>query len=281
MLLCFAIMPRILDYSGRDVVRTVTVASVIAHKNTQKPLTQVTAATAEEAAAAEAAGIEMVVCMSDSVPAVRAGSASVFVTAAIDFSGAVSDDDLLGTAYVALKSGADAVITARRFESIRRIADEDIPIMGHLGFVPKKSTLYGGVRAVGKTADEASMLWDQFRRLEDAGAFAVECELIPASVMREINQRTGLVTVSLGSGRDADVIFLFMSDICGESPRTPRHAKTYGDLATLRAELRAARIDALSAYRADVLAGNFPGDTHVADIDADELAGFIEKIRQV
>ena len=156
-------MKRILDYNGQDATRTVTVASIVARKGADLPLTQVTAATAEEAAAADAAGIEMVVCMSDSVPAVREGSSNVFVTAAIDFSGAVSDDDLLGTAYMALMNGADAVITARRLEAVRRLTDEDIPVMGHLGFVPKKSTLFGGVRAVGKTADEATRLWDQFR----------------------------------------------------------------------------------------------------------------------
>lgn len=268
-------MPRILDYTGQDVTRTVTVASIIARKSEQQPLTQVTAASAEEAAAAEAAGIEMVVCLSDSVPVVREGSSEVFVTAAIDFSGAISDDDLLGTAYAALTNGADAVITARRFEAVRRIADEDIPVMGHLGFVPKKSTLFGGVRAVGKTATEANRLWEQFRRLEDAGAFAVECELIPERVMREIDKRTGLVTISLGSGRNADVMFLFMSDICGESARLPRHARAYGDLAALRAQIRDARVDALAAYRADVLAGQYPGEAEVATIDDAELAEFI------
>ena len=73
--------------------------------------------------------------------------------------------------------------------------------MGHLGFVPKKSTLYGGIRGVGKTADEALGLWHKFRQLEDAGAFAVECELIPAEVMSVINEQTGLTTISLGSRR--------------------------------------------------------------------------------
>jgi len=272
-------MPRILDYNGQDVTRTVTVASIVDGKGEDSPLSQVTAATAEEAAAADAAGIEMVVCLSDSVPLVREGSSRLFVTAAIDFSGAVSDDDLLGTAYTALMNGADAVITARRLEAVRRIADEDIPVMGHLGFVPKKSTLYGGVRAVGKTADEATELWDQFRRLEDAGAFAVECELIPERVMRQINERTGLATVSLGSGRYADVIFLFMSDICGESPRQPRHARAYGDLAALHAKVQASRIDALSAYRADVLAGQYPADAETAAIDDSELTEFIDRLQ--
>jgi 3-methyl-2-oxobutanoate hydroxymethyltransferase len=272
-------MHRILDYNGQDVTRTVTVASILASKGKAAALTQVTAATAEEAAAADAAGIEMVVCMSDFVPAVREGSTRVFVTAAIDFSGAVTDDDLLGTAYQALKNGADAVITARRLAAVRRIADEDIPVMGHLGFVPKKSTLYGGVRAIGKTADEAMHLWDQFRRLEDAGAFAVECELIPERVLCEINQRTGLATISLGSGRHADIMFLFMSDICGESPRLPRHARAYADLAALHDKIRTTRVDALTAYRADVVAGQYPADAEVAGIDDAEFADFAQRIR--
>jgi 3-methyl-2-oxobutanoate hydroxymethyltransferase len=271
-------MPRILDFTGQDVTRSVTVASIIAHKGNSSKLAQVTASTAEEAAAAEAAGIEMIVCMSDSVPFVREGSTQVFVTAAIDFSGAVSDDDLLRTAFEALANGADAVITGRRCESIRRFAEEDIPVMGHLGFVPKKSTLYGGVRAVGKTADEAIMLWDQFRRLEEAGAFAVECELIPGQVMSEINKRTSLATISLGSGSDADVIFLFTSDICGESPRVPRHARAYADLAALYAQVNEERVRALSAFRADVTASQYPGDAETASVEAEELARFIERL---
>ena len=271
-------MARILDYNGQSVERTVTVASIRSHRGSGKLLTQVTASTPDEAAAAEVAGIEMVVCISDSVPMVREGSSKLFVTAAIDFSGAISDDDLLGTAYAALKSGADAVITSRRFESLRRIAEEDIPVMGHLGFIPKKSTLYGGVRAVGKTADEASKLWDDFRRLEDAGAFAVEAELIPERVMSEINKRTGLITISLGSGRDADVMFLFTSDICGESEHIPRHARTYGDLPALHAKVRDARVAALSAYRSDVLAGQYPRDAEVATVDDAELEGFVAKL---
>ena len=273
-------MPRILDYNGQEADRTETVDSIVNRKKDGPPLAQVTVGTAEEAAAAEAAGIEMAVCLSDSVAAVREGSSRLFVTAAIDFSGAVTDDDLLGTAYDALSNGADAVITARRLAAVQRIADEDIPVMGHLGFVPKKSTLYGGVRAVGKTADEATRLWDDFRRLEDAGAFAVECELIPERVMRQINERTGLATISLGSGRYADVVFLFMSDICGESPRQPRHARAYGDLAALHAKVQAARIKSLTAYRADVLAGQYPADAETAGIDDSEFSEFVERLQK-
>jgi len=269
-------MTRILDHNGHEADRTATVASIVALKGSGTQFAQTTASTADESAAAEAAGIEMVVCMAESVPAVRIGSSGLFVTAAIDFGGAVTLDELLATAFDALTAGADAVITARRLECVTLLAAEDMPVMGHLGFVPKKSTIFGGVRAVGRTADEATALMNQFRRLEDAGAFAVECELIPAKVMAEINSRTGLATISLGSGPDADVMFLFGSDICGESGRTPRHARAYADLASMQARIAEERVRALSAFRADIASGSFPDESEVAQIDEAELTRFVE-----
>lgn len=270
-------MPRILDYNGQDADRTVTVASIRALRGEATQLAQVTASTPEEAAAAEGAGIEMVVCLSQAVPAVRQGSSRLFVTAAIDFDGAVTLDELLGTALTALSDGADAVITARRLATVSLLAEEDIPVMGHLGFIPKKSTLYGGVRAVGKTAEEATRLWRDFQRLEDAGAFAVECELIPANVMGVINERTQMTTISLGSGPQADVMFLFTSDICGEG-RVPRHARAYADLGSLHGPIAEERLRALSEYRADVAAGRFPNETEVVHAAEDQLTSFIEAI---
>ncbi|MFC6237572.1 3-methyl-2-oxobutanoate hydroxymethyltransferase [Longivirga aurantiaca] len=269
-------MPRILDYTGREATRTVTVADIVGLKASGRHLAQVTAGTSAEAAAAQAAGIEMVVCLAEAVPAVRAGAEQVFLTAAIDFAGAVTEDDILRDALKALGAGADAVITARGLDSVRRLAHEDIPVMGHLGFIPKKSTLYGGVRAVGKTAPEALALWQKFQALEEAGAFAVECELIPAEVMREINVRTGLATISLGSGPHADVQFLFQDDICGEGERRPRHARAYADLAALQRQIDAERVRALTEFRADVASGSFPSGAEVSRVDAAELAAFVE-----
>ena len=270
-------MPRIFDFGGRDVERSVTVAGLRALKGTGRHVAQVTAETADEAAAAEAAGVEMVVCRATSVPKVREGSKKVFVTAALGFADAITADEVLRTAFSAIVAGADAVITGRGWETVRMLSAEQIPVMGHLGFVPRKSTWVGGVRAVGKTADEALDLFDRFRRLEDAGAFAVECEVIPAAVMAEINRRTGLVTVSLGSGPDADVIFLFTSDICGEAKRLPRHARAWGDLATLHQQVRDERTKALSAFRAEVASGGYPSAAELAGIREDEL----ERLRAV
>ena len=271
-------MTKIFDHNGLEVERSTTVGHLIASRRSNAHSAQVTAESAEEAAAAEAAGIEMIVCRSTFVSAVREGTSKVFVTAAIDFSGAVSDDEMLSAAFTALNEGADAIITGRRAETVRRLTDEKIPVIGHLGFIPNKSTWYDGIRAIGKTADEALALWDQFLRLEDAGAFGVECELIPAEVMKEINQRTGLVTVSLGSGPDADVIFLFSSDVCGESERLPRHARAYGNIASLRTQIVDERLKALSEFRADIATKGYPGPAESAEIDPDELARLIARM---
>ena len=271
-------MTRILDFNGRDADRSATVASIAALKGSGRQFVQVTAGTDAEAAAAEEAGIDMVVCLAAAVSDVRRGSSRLFVTAAIDFGGEITVDDLLATAFRSLSAGADAVITARRLDAVRLLADEGVPVMGHLGFVPKRSSQFGGVRSVGRDAAEASALWRQFQQLEEAGAFAVECELIPAEVLAQITPRTGMATISLGSGREADVMFLFQSDICGESPRLPRHARAYGDVAALQRQIAEERVRALSAFRADVLAGNYPDESEVSRIEPDELAGFIASL---
>ena len=271
-------MPRIFDFGGREVERAQTVAGLRSLKGSGHHATQVTAETADEAAAAEVAGIEMVVCRAVNLLRVREGSKKLFVTAALGFTDAVTADDILKAAFAAITAGADAVITGRGYDTVRMLAAEQIPVMGHLGFVPRKSTWIGGVRAFGKTAAEAVELWDRFRRLEDAGAFAVECELIAAAVMAEINRRTALVTISLGSGADADVIFLFTPDICGEAARLPRHARAWGDLARLHQAVREERIRSLSGFRTAVQAGDFPAKSETAAIMPDELEAFLRAL---
>ena len=271
-------MVRILDYTGTPQERSTTVAAIGALRAAGQQLTQTTAGTAEEAAAAEAAGIDMIACLAQAVPDVRQGTSKLFVSAAIDFQGAVSPDDLLRDALTALEAGADAVITARSFAHVEHLAADDLPVMGHLGFIPKKATLYGGVRTIGKTAAEAASLWADFVRLEDAGAFAVECELIPTNLMGAIQQRTGLATVSLGSGPSADVMFLFQNDICGDGPFVPRHARSYADLNALHDQIRSERVRALSEWKADVASGAFPASDEVSETPDDELAEFLDTL---
>ncbi|MBZ9603154.1 3-methyl-2-oxobutanoate hydroxymethyltransferase [Phyllobacterium chamaecytisi] len=272
-------MPRIYDWGAREAERTVTVADLRAARAAGKRYAQVTADTADEAAAAEESDVEMLVTRACNVEAVRKGSKRLFVTAALGFADAVTQDDILRAAFKALTDGADAVITARGMATVSMLAAEDIPVMGHLGLVPRKSTWVGKLRAFGKISNEALELFHRFRRLEEAGAFAVECEVIPARVMAEIRHRTGMVTVSLGSGPDADVVFLFTADICGEEDRRPRHARTYGNLQALQERVKQERVKALSAFRADINANGFPGPQETSQISDDEYAAFISTLK--
>lgn len=267
-------MARLFDWAARPAERLVTVASLRNGKGHPARHAQVTADTEDEAAAAEAAGIEMVICRAANVSKVRQGSAKVFVTAALGFAEAVTDDEILRTAFSALIDGADAVITARRLEVVRLLASEDIPVMGHLGFVPRKSTWIGRTRAVGKTADEALALWHRFRRLEEAGAFAVEAEIIPARLMAEFTARSGLVTVSLGSGAGGDVLFLFASDICGAGP-VPGHARSWANLAALNEELKTERRRAFCEFHTEINTGAYPRPEETVVLRDEERAKIV------
>jgi 3-methyl-2-oxobutanoate hydroxymethyltransferase len=149
--------------------------------------------------------------------------------------------------------------------------------MGHLGFVPRKSTWVGRTRAVGKEVDEALALWRKVRRLEDAGAFAVEAELVPAPLLAAITKDTGLVTVSLGSGNAGDVVFLFAADICGDGDRLPRHARAWGDLASLRRQITEERRRALTAFRADVATAAYPAPAESVSLAPDTLDEIIRR----
>lgn len=270
-------MKRIYTWSARPARRNLTVADLRAGKGRRR-FTQVTANTAEEAAAAAAAGIDLIICNSRNVEAVRGGNDELFLTAAMPLPDFPTPDDVLREALRSLGAGADAVMTARSMDVVSLLAREEIPVMGHLGLVPRKSTWVGGLRAVGRTAEEAFELFERFRRLEEAGACMVEAEVIPGPVMAAISERSGLVTVSLGSGPGADVTYLFMEDICGDGENPPRHARAYGDLAALRGQLREARVAALKAFRADAMSGAFPGDEETAGIEAAELERFVERI---
>jgi 3-methyl-2-oxobutanoate hydroxymethyltransferase len=262
---------RLFDWGARPVERLVTVASLQAGKGRPARHAQVTADTAEEAQAAEAAGIEMVVCRAANVSLVRRGSARVFVTAALGFAEAVEGEEVLRAAIKALTDGADAVLCTRRLAVVELLASEDIPVMGHLGFVPRKSTWVGRTRGVGKTVEEAVALWKRFRRLEDAGAFAVEAELVASPLLEAITRESELVTVSLGSGSGGDVVFLFASDICGDSDHLPRHARAWGSVAALRRQIDEERRRAFTSFRQEVHEGTFPASGENVALPSDIL----------
>ncbi|WP_107496546.1 3-methyl-2-oxobutanoate hydroxymethyltransferase [Thalassobius sp. I31.1] len=250
-------MKRIYTYGGMPATRNLTVADIKAGKGMRK-FVQTTAVNRTEAAAAQNAGIDHLSIVDHDLAEVRAGAPDTFTTAALMASDYETHQDILRAGIRAAAAGADAVYTLRSFKAVELLADEGLAVQGHLGLVPRLSTNIGGLRAYGRTADEAMQLAEDLRRLEDAGAYAVELECVASEVIAELSPRTGLITHSIGSGDAADVIFLFQDDACGDTENAPRHAKAFADMAAARATLEAERMKGLTAYRAAVLDGSYP-----------------------
>ena len=271
-------MKDVYTWAAKPAKRTITVGDLIKYKG-QKKFTQVTANTTLEARAAEEAGFDMVIGSASNVKEVREGSKTLFLTAALALHEYQTADDVLRGAFTSLENGADAIMTPRSMEIVNMLAKEDIPVMGHLGLVPRKSTWIGGLRSVGKTVEEATELYKKFKRLEDAGAFSVESEVIPENIMTEISKRTKLVTVSLGSGKGADIMYLFMEDICGENKTLPRHSKAYANLRKMREEIEIERVKALKRFVKESQEELFPSDAHSINVDQNTLDNFLKNIK--
>ncbi|WP_424830161.1 3-methyl-2-oxobutanoate hydroxymethyltransferase [Ruegeria sp.] len=272
-------MKRIYTYGGQPADRNLTVADIIAAKgNTQ--FTQVSATDADEAAACEQNGIDMISIWDSDTEVVRQAAPNTFVIAGLGMTAYATNEEILRAAIKAAEAGADAVYTARGLDVVRMLVAEGLCVQGHLGLVPRLSTRIGGLRAVGKTAEEAIRLFDDFRRLEDAGAYAVEVECVAAPALEEITQRTGLITHSIGSGPAGDVIFCFMEDICGDTPNPPRHARAFGGLQSLRTQIVNERGSSLDQFRAAVRDRTYPGPSESISMKPAELDAFREHLAQ-
>jgi len=150
-----------------------------------------------------------------------------FITVTISFMEFKTNNEILSASLNALEQGADAVYTARSPQVVEYLSNESIPVMAHLGLVPRKSILTGGLRFFGKTPKEAITLLKSFKSMESAGAFAVEAEVIDEKTLKFISQNSKLITIYLGSSNYGDVNYLFMEDICGENINLPRHAFSF------------------------------------------------------
>jgi 3-methyl-2-oxobutanoate hydroxymethyltransferase len=144
--------------------------------------------------------------------------------------------------------------------------------------VPRRSTWTGGLKAVGKTVDEALWVYDEIKRLESAGAYAVEVEVIPEALLAEITKRTTLLTSSIGAGSGGDIQFLFADDILGNNPPPyPRHSKQYRRLHEMKAAMQRERVAAFREYIADVQGGGFPGPEHVVKAPDGLIDAFVAR----
>ncbi|MCC5954579.1 MAG: 3-methyl-2-oxobutanoate hydroxymethyltransferase [Natronohydrobacter sp.] len=256
-----------------------TVADIRALKG-KRQLTMLYVESVEEAAAAAEAGIDMLSIIGPLwTPEMRDAAGDCFVQVGLLYGQLVTMEDYQRAAHAAMQAGGDCVYCASALGTIKALADDGIPVVGHVGLIPSKATWTGGFKAVGKTAESALAVWRHVRALEAVGAFGAELEVVPDRVAAEISRRTSLVMLGMGAGSGADAQYLFAEDVLGcTRGHKPRHARTYADFATEYERLQQKRISAFEAFRQDVERGTYPGPEHAVPIADCEYERFLGEL---
>jgi len=155
-----------------------------------------------------------------------------------------------GVQAVKVEGGAPMVPT------VRRLTESGIPTMAHLGLTPQSVHVFGGHKAQGKDAESAKKMIEDAVAMEQAGAFGIVLETIPAELACSITAAVKIPTIGIGAGVECDGQVQVWHDILGIIPGKPfRHTKRY-------AELGAQIEQALSAYASEVRGQEFPGREH-------------------
>jgi 3-methyl-2-oxobutanoate hydroxymethyltransferase len=165
------------------------------------------------------------------------------------------EDALRNAARFIQEAGAQAVkleggVTVA--EKVRRIVECGIPVMGHIGLTPQSIHQFGGFKMQGKTPEAAANLLEDAKALEQAGAFAIVLETIPANLGQLITDKVSIPTIGIGAGPDCDGQVQVINDILGSfSDFVPKHAKQYVKLTDIISK-------AVTQYRDEVKSGAFP-----------------------
>lgn len=149
-------------------------------------------------------------------------------------------------------------------EHIKAIVNASIPVCAHIGLTPQSINAFGGFKVQGKGRQAAQKLLDEARAVEEAGAFAVVLECVPAKLAEKISQSISIPTIGIGAGAGCDGQVLVYQDMLAMYPNfKPKFVKQY-------AQIGSTMKDAFSQYISDVKSGAFPSEEHTFAID-DEI----------
>ncbi|GAA0898489.1 MULTISPECIES: 3-methyl-2-oxobutanoate hydroxymethyltransferase [Streptomyces violaceusniger group] len=144
----------------------------------------------------------------------------------------------------------------RSAHQIELLVQSGIPVMAHIGLTPQSVNAYGGYPVQGRGEEAAQQLLRDAKAVQDAGAFAVVLELVPAELAAEVTRSLHIATVGIGAGPDCDAQVLVWTDMAGMTDgRVPRFVKQY-------AQLRQGLGDAARAFAEDVVGGSYPAEEH-------------------
>ena len=276
----------------RDRPRKVTVATLAALKRREEKAVFVTAYDYPTAVFADRAGVDMLlvgdsaamtmlghastcaITMTEMLVFARAvsrGARRAFVIGDLPFlSYQVSNEEAIRNAGAFISAGCDAVKCeggARVADRVRAMVDAGIAVMGHLGLTPQSQGQLGGYRVQGKTLAAVERVVEDARTLQDAGAFAILLEALPAEAAAYVRERLEVPVYGIGAGPEVDGQLVIVHDLLGGfvGDITPRFVRRYAELDVVIGQ-------ALAAYAADVRAGRFPGPEHCYPIDECEAA---------
>ena len=177
-----------------------------------------------------------------------------------------ADDAVRAALRLIKEAGAEAVKLEggrKRAPLVKRLVDEEIPVMGHIGLTPQSVNQLGGYRVQGKTAEAARALLDDAKALEDAGAFAIVLEVVPREVAQLITESVQIPTIGIGAGAGCDIQVLVFHDLVGFSfGKLPRFVRQY-------ANLRETLTDAVSRFAEDVRSGAYPAAAESYELPAE------------
>jgi len=178
------------------------------------------------------------------------------------------EDTLRNAARFIQEGGAQAVkleggeVVA---DKVSRLVSCGIPVQGHIGLTPQSVNQLGGYKVVGKTPEVAVCLLNDAKALEEAGAFSIVLECVPAPLSQLITERATVPTIGIGAGKGCDGQVQVVSDILGLfTDFVPKHAKQY-------ARLSQTVTTAVTDYIAEVKAGDFPTPKQSYEMDRDIL----------
>ena len=277
-------LKRVMTLGGAYGMRNYTVKDLRDLKGKRR-LTETLPFTPEEAAAAEEAGIDTMKVRFDPrqptalAAEIRKAAPHTFMSFSVPLTAAATEAEAVRIGYQAMELGADGIMCQWSPRLIAAATEAGIPVEGHAGLVPRRSTWTGGLRAVGKTVEEALWVYEEIKKLEAAGAWAVEVEVIPAELLAAISKRTTLLTSSIGAGGGGDIQFLFAEDILGNNgPPYPRHSKQYRNLFKMKQEMQMERVAGFKEFIEEVRSGAFPTPQHVVKSPAGVIEAFLTKV---
>ncbi len=170
----------------------------------------------------------------------------------------VNADETVRNALKLMKYGGAEAIKLEggrnRVDLVKRLVDEEIPVIAHIGLTPQSVYKMGGYRVQGRTAEAATRLIEDAKLLEEAGAFAIVLELVPREVAAIITKELEISTIGIGAGAECDIQVLVLHDLVGMTfGRQPRFVRQY-------ASVRDVMTEAIQSWSNDVKSGEYPNE---------------------